>query len=166
MLGNALSNISLVFRKISSDYRQIEFPQDAGIWFALQQETKTFCDELIARNVRPAQSNPIIFLQRDLMSRGGPVGDSDFVLIAGEMTHFDHAITKNPIKNGFCQCEEISQSERAEFRVARCSSARRGERLYLGSAFDTNAATTKTRQFQTSFDFTLRRRHNRWGSLR
>jgi hypothetical protein len=41
------------------------------------------------------------------MSRCGRIGDSDFVLIAGEMTHFDHTITKNPIKTGFCQCEEI-----------------------------------------------------------
>ena len=35
-LGNALSNVSLVFRKISSDHRQIELPQDAGIRFAFQ----------------------------------------------------------------------------------------------------------------------------------
>jgi len=61
-LGNALSNVSLVFRKISSDHRQIELPQDAGIRFALEQETETFCDQLIARNIRPAQSNPISFL--------------------------------------------------------------------------------------------------------
>jgi hypothetical protein len=24
------------------------------------------------------------------------------------MTHFNHTITKNPIKSGFCQCEEVS----------------------------------------------------------
>src|SRR5438046_9034498 len=69
-LGNALSNVSLVFRKIRSDDRQIELPQDAGIRFALEQETETFCDQLIARNIRPAQPNPVSFLQRDLMSRG------------------------------------------------------------------------------------------------
>ena len=107
-LGNALSNVSLVFRKIRSDDRQIELPQDAGIRFALEQETETFCDQLIARNLRPAQSNPVSFLQRDLMNRGSPVADSDLVLIAGEMTHFDHTITKNPIKSRFCQCKEIS----------------------------------------------------------
>jgi hypothetical protein len=109
-LGNAFSNILLVFRKISSDHRQIELPQDAGIRFAFQQETETFCDKRIPGDICPAQSNPISFPQCDLMSRGGFAGDSDFVLIAGEMTHLDHRITKNPIKRRFCQCEEISQS--------------------------------------------------------
>lgn len=107
-LGNAFSNILLVFRKVSSDHGQIEGPQDAGIRFAFQQETETLCDQRIPGNIGPAQSNPIGFLQCDLMSRGCLVADSDFILIAGEVTYFDHAITKNPIKTGFRQWEQIS----------------------------------------------------------
>src|SRR5262249_32761909 len=75
--------------------------QDAGIRFAFEEETEALCDQLLGRNIRAAQSNPISFLQGDLMSGGRPVADSDIVLIAGKMTHFDHIITIKSHKKSF-----------------------------------------------------------------
>src|SRR5437763_6102055 len=67
-LFQSFPNFAAVFRKVLSDYRQLEITQDAHVRFSIQQKPKTLLDHLFSRNILPAESLPVSFLYGDAMS--------------------------------------------------------------------------------------------------